>query len=182
MEQPKKQKNKFSLGGVSKKPSNFYWIYAIIGVALIAFQLFNFNGNSSEISETEFDEMVQNNYVKEVVIVKNKKEARVTLTKEALALDEYKKRIKEPLISSATNKGPHFKFEFLSEDEFYKDLKKYATNNGLKYRVITEEDWFGGLLGLLLPFLIIIAIWMFLMRRMSGGARSEEHTSELQSH
>jgi cell division protease FtsH len=114
--------------------------------------------------------MVNKNYVENVVIVKNKNIARVTLTDEALALEEYSKRIKSPLVSSTPNKGPHFSFEFLSQDGFYEELKKYAAENQLQYRVITEEDWFGSILGLLLPIIIIVAIWMFLMRRMSGGA------------
>ncbi|PJB14970.1 MAG: peptidase M41 [Flavobacteriales bacterium CG_4_9_14_3_um_filter_32_8] len=171
MEQPTKKKNKFTIGGSgSKKPTNFYWIYAIIGVILIAVQLFNFNGSSTVISETEFEQLVLNNYVQEVTVVKNKKIARVTLTKNALELDEFKKKIKPSVFSNATNKGPHFTFEFLSEDGFYASLQKYSKENNLKYNVITEEDWFGGLLGLLFPIIIIVAIWMFLMRRMSGGA------------
>ncbi len=170
MEQPNKKKNKFSRGTGSKKPANFYWIYAVIGAILIAVQLFNFNGNSSVISETEFERLVLNNYVQEVTVVKNKKEARVTLTKDALLLDEFKTKTKPSVFSGAANKGPHFTFEFLSEDGFYASLQKYSKENNLKYNVITEEDWFGGLLGLLLPIIIIVAIWMFLMRRMSGGA------------
>jgi ATP-dependent metalloprotease FtsH len=170
MEQPKKQKKKFSLGGGSKKPSNFYWIYAIIGLALISLQLLNFGGNSSIITESEFEQMVKKDYIQEAIVIKNKKEVRVTLTKEALQVDEYKKKIKAPLISSSQNRGPHFTFEYFSEDGFYEDLKKYANENNLKYTVTTEEDWFGGLLGLLLPIIIIVAIWMFLMKRMSGGS------------
>jgi ATP-dependent metalloprotease FtsH len=170
MEQPKKQKKKFSLGGGSKKPSNFYWIYAIIGLALISLQLLNFGGNSSIITESEFERMVKNNYVQEATVIKNKKEVRVTLTKEALQIDEFKNKIKTPLISSSQNRGPHFTFEYFSEDGFYEDLKKYGKENNLKYNVTTEEDWFGGLLGLLLPIIIIVAIWMFLMKRMSGGS------------
>jgi ATP-dependent metalloprotease FtsH len=170
MEQPKKPKNKFTIGGSNKKPSNFYWIYAVIGAALIALQLFNFDGGSSTISENDFEKMVVSGDVKGVVVVKNKNIARVTLNKEALDKEEYKDKVKSPFISSSTNKGPHFTFEFLSQDGFYEDLKKYSNDNKLQYRVITEEDWFGGLLGLLLPIIIIVAIWMFLMKRMSGGA------------
>lgn len=170
MEQPKKQKNKFSLGGGSKKPSNFYWIYAVIGLGLIALQLINFGGNSSVITETEFERMVVNNYVQEAIVIKNKKEVQVTLTKDALQLDEFKDKIKAPLISSSQNKGPHFSFEYFSEDGFYEDLKRYASENNLKYNVTTEEDWFGGLIGLLFPIIIIVVIWMFLMRRMGGGS------------
>ncbi len=166
-----KPKNKFIKGSnTPKKPSNFYWIYAVVVIAIIAFQLFNFSGTTSNISEKDFEEMVINDYVDHVIIVKNKNIARVTLTQEALKLDQYKDRVKVPLIGTTPNQGPHFSFEFLSQDGFYEDLKKYTNENQLKYKVITEEDWFGGLIGLLLPIIIIVAIWMFLMRRMSGGS------------
>ena len=82
--EPKKQKNKFSLGGGSKKPSNFYWIYAVIGLALISIQLINFGGSSSTITEIEFKNMVLSNHVQEVLVISNKKEVKVTLTPEAL--------------------------------------------------------------------------------------------------
>tara|TARA_B100000809_G_scaffold47690_1_gene42376 strand:+ start:34222 stop:36303 length:2082 start_codon:yes stop_codon:yes gene_type:complete len=170
MEQPKKQKSKFSLGGGSKKPSNFYWIYAVIGLGLIALQLINFGGNSSTITETEFRDMVLNNYVEEAVVISNRKEVQVTLTKKASELDQFKSKLKAPLISSAQKKGPHFTFKYFSEDGIYADLKEYSTKNNLKYTVTTEEDWFGGLVSLLFPIIIIVAIWMFLMKRMSGGS------------
>ena len=171
MEDKKKQKNKFTIGGGSKKPNNFYWIYAVIGLALLALQLVNFGGTSSTITESEFNEMVENGYVKEVEIVSNKKEVRVTLTEDALELEAYKSKIKTPLVSSAKNKGPHFSFKYFSEDGIYADLKKYSeSKHQLKYNVTTEEDWLGGMLGMLFPILIIVAIWFFLMKRMGGGS------------
>ncbi len=170
MEKPKKQKNKFTLGGKSNKPSNFYWIYAVVILALIVLQFFNFGEASSTITESEFKQMVEKNYVELVTVVSNRKEVQVTLTKEATELEEFKSKIKKPLIASAKSRGPHFSFKYFSEDGFNADLKKYANENNLKYNVTTEEDWFGGLIGLLFPIIIIVAIWMFLMKRMSGGA------------
>ena len=171
MEDKKKQKNKFTIGGGSKKPNNFYWIYAVIGLALLALQLVNFGGTSSSITESEFNQMVENDYVKEVVIVSNKKEVRITLNDDALELEAYKSKVKSPLISSAKNKGPHFSFKYFSEDGIYADLKKYSeSKHQLKYNVTTEEDWLGGMLGMLFPILIIVAIWFFLMKRMGGGS------------
>ena len=72
-EEQKKQKNKFTpknLGkGGGKKPTNYYWIYAIVGVAIIGLQLFNFDGGSSNITEKEFEQMVNNKHVEYVVAV-----------------------------------------------------------------------------------------------------------------
>ena len=139
-EQQKKSKNKFTpnpRGKNPKKPSNYYWIYAIVGVAIIGLQLFNFDGGSSNITEKEFEEMVVKNQVEYVVVVKNKNIARVTLTEEALELEEYKKKIKSPLLSTSNKRGPHFSFEFLSQDGFYEELKRFAdSEHKLKYKVI----------------------------------------------
>ena len=75
-EEQKKSKQKFKPtnrgSGGAKKPTNYYWIYAIIGVAIIGLQLFNFDGGSSNITEKEFEQMVKNNHVEYVVVVKNK--------------------------------------------------------------------------------------------------------------
>jgi len=169
MGQPKKQKNKFSLGGGSRKPSNFYWIYAIIGLALISLNLIDWSGGTAKITELEFQDLVKNHEVSEVIIIKNKNIARVVLTKEALQKEENKKRIKGPLLSNGSNKGPHFSFEFNSLDNFDNDLKKYANEYQLKYYTITEDDPFSGILSLLFPIIIIFAIWMFVMKRMGGG-------------
>ena len=169
-EKQNNSKNKFSFNnGGSKKPSNFYWIYAIIGVALISLNLFNWNGDSSTITQTEFETFVKNRDVEEVIIVKNKNIARVTLTQEALQKDVHKDKFNNSFMSKS-KRGPHYTFEFLSQDSFSEDLKKYSKEYDLKYTTVTEEDWLGGLIGLLLPIVIIVVIWMFLMRRMSGGA------------
>ncbi|MFM7662611.1 MAG: ATP-dependent zinc metalloprotease FtsH, partial [Bacteroidota bacterium] len=40
----------------------------------------------------------------------------------------------------------------------------------LSYEAVKETDWLGQIIGFLLPIIILIAIWMFVMRRMSGGS------------
>jgi len=77
-----------------KKPFSFYWIYAIVGIALLSLQLLNWSGGASVITEAEFEAMVMNNDVEEVIVVKNKGIAKVTLTKEALAKEEHARKIK----------------------------------------------------------------------------------------
>lgn len=152
----------------NKKPFSFYWIYAIVGIVLLSLQLLNWSGGSSVITETEFQDMVMQGDVEEVVVVKNKGVARVTLTQEALSKEEHAKKIKNNNFNSG-NRGPHYTFEFNSLDNFDKELKQWSDEKGLKYKTVTEEDWLGGIIGFILPILIIVGIWMFLMKRMSGG-------------
>lgn len=153
----------------SKKPFSFYWIYAVVGIVLLSLQLLNWSGGSSIITESEFEAMVMNGDVQEVIVVKNKGLAKVILTPEALAKEEHAKRIKNNSLNS-TSRGPHYTFEFNSLDNFDKELKVWSEEKNLKYKTITEEDWLGGIIGFMLPILIIVGIWMFLMRRMSGGS------------
>lgn len=152
----------------SKKPFNFYWIYAIVGVALISLNLFNWQGGNSVITPSEFESMVVNGDVNEVVIV-NHKMAKVFLTQEALEREPHNKKIKKPSLGMPST-GPHYTFEIGSGDVFDADLKTWSKDYNLKYKYTTEEDWFGGILSLLLPILIFVGIWFFIMKRMSGGA------------
>lgn len=165
-----KNKPNFPLGGSNnnKKPFNFYWIYAVIGIALISLNLFNWQGGSSTITPSEFENMVVNNQVKEVVIV-NHKIAKVFLTPEALNIAPHKDKVRKPVMG-AQNVGPHYTFEIGSGDVFDADLKLWSKEYQLKYKYTTEEDWFGGILSLILPILIFVGIWFFIMKRMSGGA------------
>lgn len=56
----------------NKKPFSFYWIYAIVGIVLLSLQLLNWSGGSSVITEAEFQEMVMQGDVDQVVVVKTK--------------------------------------------------------------------------------------------------------------
>ena len=80
---------------IPKKPINFYWIYAIVGVALISLNLFNWQGGNSVITPSEFETMVVNGDVNEVVVV-NRKMAKVYLNPEALENEPHNKKIKKP--------------------------------------------------------------------------------------
>lgn len=172
MENEKKRKNNFLKGksGGPKKPFSFYWIYAIIGILLISLQLFSWEGKSSTISNSEFESMLNKGEVEEVLVVKNKKLVRVTIKAEALNKEPHNTKIKPNTVLNAQKRGPHYTFEFLSEDGFSEDLKRWSAENELKYSFTNEEDWVGGLLSWIFPVLIFVGIWFFIMKRMTGGA------------
>jgi len=172
MENNNKSKKKFSFGGGpngSKNSFNFYWLYAIIGVVLISFSLFNNVGGSAPIYEYDLEEYVNNNDVKEIVIV-NKKLARIYLTDEAMNKEPHKSKIKKPVLPSSQSNQFQYVIEIGFEDAFSKKLEEWKVDKGVKYRFTTEEDWLGGILSFALPLLIFVGIWIFIMRRMSGGA------------
>src|SRR5690606_11080240 len=54
------------------KPSfNFYWIYAIIAVGIIAMQVFTSGGNTRQISPNDFIELAKDGYVEKIIIINN---------------------------------------------------------------------------------------------------------------
>jgi cell division protease FtsH len=163
-----KKKKPASGGNSPKKPFNFYWIYAIIGVVLISLNLFNFNGNMTGISLPEFEEMIKDGEVKRVVIY-NKQLAEVYLTEEALKKEEHSKKIKQPLISGAENSGPHYKFDIGPADSFQEKLDKWSNEYSFAYDYKTRSEWGKELFTWILFIGIMIAVWMFVMRRISGG-------------
>ena len=156
-------------GKQPKRPFNFYWIYAIIGVVLISLNLFNWGGSTAEIQITQFEEMVRDNEVKKIVVF-NKQVAEVYIKQDALNQDFHQKHIQKPIITGAENTGPHYSFDIGPADSFQKKLDNWHEEFGLEYEYKTRSDWGKELFQWLLFLGIMIAIWMFVMRRISGAS------------
>ena len=131
-EQPEKNnsslKDKFSKkSNMPNNPFNFYWIYGIIAVALIAMQVMNFNTPLKEVQQDEFfNDMLKQHHVSKIVVVPNEQLAEIYIDRPSLDLDKYKKEglDKHP-------NGPHYKMKILDVASFKTDLDK-VQNAGLR--------------------------------------------------
>ncbi|HKX87067.1 MAG TPA: ATP-dependent zinc metalloprotease FtsH, partial [Flavobacterium sp.] len=157
------------------KQNNFkfnpWWIYGIIGVIFVAMWI---SGQSrwvepSKTTISSFNEFLDSGQV-DKVIVYNKKTAEVFLKPEALKQKVHEKIPKTDLLNNP-NVGPHYVFEVSDQDsEFLKALKDAKSNKKLNvYDFKTSSD-FTDLLFNLLPIIILVGFWIFMMRRMSGGS------------
>ncbi|WP_431137040.1 ATP-dependent zinc metalloprotease FtsH [Psychroserpens mesophilus] len=160
---------------LNKKPKlNPYWIYGIIIAAFLGIQLFSggFGGSATtKINPSEFFNYFENGDVSKLEIV-NGREARVYLTKEALTQEIHKKSKPNNLLPSVTPQ-PNYTFEFGDLKLFQEELKSIKDNNSdlnVPVSFKTEENHWGNFLFSLLPFILIIGVWIFIMRRMSGGS------------
>ncbi|MCF8272297.1 MAG: ATP-dependent zinc metalloprotease FtsH [Flavobacteriaceae bacterium] len=156
-----------------KKPKfNPYWIYGIIIAIFLAIQLFSSVGyqDGSTTNPTQFLNFVADGDVEKVEIV-NKRIAKVYLTREAEQKEIHKKSKPSTLIPSTT-KLPNYKFEFGDLQIFQNQLNEVIKEKNLDLTpvYITEDNFFGDLLIGILPFVLLIGVWIFIMRRMSGGA------------
>ncbi|MDA8611984.1 ATP-dependent zinc metalloprotease FtsH [Flavobacteriaceae bacterium] len=161
-----------------KKPTtpkfNIYWLYGAIIFALLAMSLFGGSDSWQSVSKTNissFEKYLNAGDVSQVVVIRNKSSVRVTLTPDALSKSDHKDVIGKNLLGQDNSSGPHYQFEVGSLELFEEKLEK-ARANGVPFRlefITVENRWADTLIGFL-PIIIIIGVWIFLMRRMSGGA------------
>jgi cell division protease FtsH len=155
-----------------KNSFNFYWIYVVIVVIVLGLNFIDFNAASREIDFRKFETTILKNGDVEKLVVVNKEICEIYLKDESLKKTEFKEVAKKPF-GNGENLGPHYYFNIGSIDSFEKKLNEAQTNMEAtdKVNVIyeTRKNWGGDIIGWLLPIIIMIGIWVFIMRKMSGG-------------
>ena len=157
-----------------KKPKfSPYWIYGILIALFLGFQLFN-GGSYQDANKTtpsDFFQYLESGDVERVDIVKNTRVAKIYLTKDAEAKEIHKNSKPQTFIPSAT-KLPNYRFEFGDLQNFENQLNENTKGLAVKPIITfdTETNDWGNLLMGILPFILLIGVWIFIMRRMSGGA------------
>lgn len=148
---------------------NSYWIYGIIALFLIALQLFNVSNTSNpQISWDRFQDMAKDGAVEKVEVV-NLKYAYVHLKSDRLASGKY-----DDASQSKLGVRPHYIFNIGIPEAFKSDLdelrKSLPADERFQIYYEEQKDWLTPLLGWVFPILIIVALWIFIMRRVGGGA------------
>lgn len=151
------------------KKFNPMWVYAIIIVAILIWSFLGQSGVPKEISWDVFNnEMLSKGNVDKVVIV-NKTTAEVFIKKDKV--EEYQKEEKYKSIPTV---GPQFEFLIGSLDKFETKFEEaqaeIASGDSVPLSFKQEGSWMD-YIGGILPFVIIIAIWLFIMRGMRGGGK-----------
>jgi AFG3 family protein len=165
-----------------KNRLNIYWIYGIIFVGLIAYNMFR--GVSTEgiaTNKLKFYEMVKQGDVEKILIVSNKTPSivKVFLKPESIKANDsfYKalwkdedaakkletlKKAKEPQVFFTV--GDPKTFTAQMEEELYKP------NPGISKvpdEFVNEGEWFGQLMNFI-PLILVILLFVLMMRKMGG--------------
>lgn len=159
-----------------KKPKfsfNYMWIYVALALGILAIQVSDFSGPT--MKETTWQafhrDMLAQGEVEKVIVI-NEKVAEVYIDKESLKLDKHKDVAKRTF-GGGDNPGPHYKFNIGPPEAFAKDWKEaqgeLAVGEKVELSYENRQDW-GEVIQWILPFVLIIGLWIFIMRRMSGGA------------
>lgn len=157
-----------------KKPKfSPYWVYGVLIALFIGYQLFSGGNyeNANKTTPSDFFEYLEAGDVDRINIVKNTRVAKVFLTKDAEAKEIHKGSKPQTFINTGTAL-PNYKFEFGDLQNFENQLKENTKGLAVKPVITfdTETNDWGNLLMGILPFILLIGVWIFIMRRMSGGA------------
>ncbi|XMO87228.1 ATP-dependent zinc metalloprotease FtsH [Algibacter sp. AS12] len=157
-----------------KKPKfSPYWIYGILIALFLGYQLFSGASyqDANKTTPSDFFKYLEDGDVSRIDIIKNTRVAKVYLTKDALEKEIHKNSKPQTFIPSATIL-PNYRFEFGDLQNFENQLNEKTADLATKPVVTfdTETNDWGNLLMGILPFILLIGVWIFIMRRMSGGA------------
>ena len=159
--------NKDKKSNIPKFKFSSYWIYGAVFIAIIAVQFFNSGDLASKsISKNKFEEILKSNDIKEIVVV-NRDVAQIYLTTEAL-----KKEIHAKQTSSSFYRpgSPVYEYNFGDLRTFEENVAGLKRDQNLIVDIDNKEQT--SILDAIfsfLPFIILIAVWLFFMKRMSGG-------------
>ncbi|MBK8805568.1 MAG: ATP-dependent zinc metalloprotease FtsH [Bacteroidales bacterium] len=149
--------------GKTPKNNNIFWIYGLIAVAIFAIQFLDFGKGSKQISQTDFYSKLSSKEVTKIVIV-NKEIAEIYINRTTSTDDG--------VMSGGA--GPDFTMTIGSVDSFEDNIKEaqasLPNNEKIKPEYETRHDYMGEIVSWILPILILVGVWMFIFRRMSGGA------------
>lgn len=149
-----------------KRPSsNWYWIYAVIIFLVLAINVFIYSSKGAETTTTEeFFAMAKDGDIDKVEVI-NEKIVQAYLKEEAI--DKYPE-IKDGAFSDLS---PHYTFEIGDIGTFTERVKELNSEQVIIDPVYkTKQNYLLPILSWLIPLFLLIAIWMFFVRRMSGGA------------
>ena len=143
---------------------NLYWIYALVLLFIIFATYFFTGSNTRGITASGFKHDLVPNHLVDSVVMINERDFEVYLTKEALETEKYQK-IFPP--DSPYLHGPHLTFN--TGEEGSAEIEKLILAENVPYTSRIKTDYFGSILQFLIPIGILIALWVFFMRRIGGG-------------
>lgn len=178
-EKSQNNKSKDNPPGGSGKGQNLrpkfsiYWIYGIIGLAIIGTYFLNMGGKAEEISWQRFEKEILASYDVEKIVIVNKERAEIYIKKDRLSSGKYKDTDSKSF-SLLGRSGPQYFFTIGSVEIFDQKLQEAMKNFPEEELVTvtyeTRRNFFGEVIGWLFPIFLLVIIWLFIFRRMSAGA------------
>jgi cell division protease FtsH len=178
---PPEKKSPFGEDPKKKSKFNIYWIYGIILVVLISYNLLRSVdvGGIVITNPGQFEEMLSKGDINTIKIIRNKKLVRVFITPDSLKLKAgYYKAIigakdERRFKAVAKSTEPQFYFSVSDLNSFELGLSNYYSKNPTVRPVnkIAEDEGevFSQLISTLLPILLLGFVFIMMMRKVGPG-------------
>ncbi|WP_418744612.1 ATP-dependent zinc metalloprotease FtsH [Alistipes dispar] len=165
MAQQRKNNNRMNM----PRPS-YFWLYGLTAVFIIGWAVMGGGNDAPQPSDwTSVERMVEQGEVERIQVV-NRDQAQVFLRKEAIG--KYRNDAENRQYARIPENGAQLFFTIGSVDSFREDLSAAEQRSGHTVPVVyknEKNDWTSLLINLL-PWVVIIGAWFFIMRSMSRGA------------
>lgn len=156
-----------------KKPKfNISWIYGLILLAVLAITMFNRGNKPQEVTWKQFEEeMLRPGDIEKLVVI-NKEMLEIYIKADRITAPKYKDLYKRGL-GSAPERGPQFFYKIPTVEIFDKRLEEANASLSpelqMDYSSANRTNYLWGILQWTVPFLLLIAFYVFMFRRVSGG-------------
>ncbi|MFV0272458.1 MAG: ATP-dependent zinc metalloprotease FtsH [Macellibacteroides fermentans] len=144
---------------------NLYWMYGIIFIMLAALYMTNDSSTRKEMGWTEFQKLANKNVFEKITVFNKKNTLEATIKKGQLGVV-----FKED--SALVGDSPMVFVKIPSADKFSDFYDKAVEKNNIDTSVSFEEgdDTFWNFFISFGPIILLVLVWIFLMKRMSGNA------------
>lgn len=154
-----------------KRPKfNVFWFWGIFGAAIVLWSLFSEKTAIKEVTWQAFVQSVVPQGEAEKVVIVNGKTAEIYIKQAKLEAIKSREEYK-----NIPDQGPQMYFNIGSQEKFENNYDTLMASQPVALRVPIsfenrEDGWFGSVMSFL-PFIILIIVWIFIMRRMNGGGQ-----------
>jgi cell division protease FtsH len=153
-------------GGKSRKGINFYWIYGLIAVVMLSMLFFGGSSDGKQIQWGELKNRIERGDVQR--ITHDGTRAKVQLKKEVRAREQANKS-DDQLLRQVYNASDYW-LDIPAGDAYAEDLKEMTELYNVELVYEPRNAWGEQILMYVIFFALMIGVWMFVMRRLGGGA------------
>ncbi len=172
----KKNNKKLQSENNSTGKFSYSWLVYLLLILFLLFpSILKYNSNAKEISWHQFNQdMLKKNAVQKLIVINNEK-VNVYIKSQHID-DPYQKNILRQRYGKLSENGPQYWFSIGSVEIFQNLLNDAQKNTPEENRVDVRYEKssfsFWGLLGWILPLILLVGFWNFFIRRTSMAGNS----------
>ena len=158
--------------GTNKQKFNGYWIYIALAIFFIGITFFNSAEQPKEVDWNQFSKMVSEQKVTKLNVV-NKEKVEIYVKNDSVPSESgVTEKTRKRGLGQFTPEGPKYVFNIQYPDQ-PKEINDLITSLPVEkrpeFKSETRSDYLGVILSWIVPIILIVAVWMFIFRKMGAG-------------